>query len=150
MDKPLSEFMRARGERMERLKKEHLATMQAAPHAQATEIAELSKQAQELFLQGKSQEAQAVLSTFSAIAENNKDKLGSFHYGPFEQLTSSFGKRQNDPTERERELLARRPQVEFTIFTNRTASNGAFGVRVKPICAVAGRTLYLQDRGVAF
>ena len=149
MDTTLGEFMRVHGEEMEKLKKEHLATMETASHAQATEIAALSKQAQELFQQGKSQEAQAVLSKISAITENNKDKLEPFHYAPLEQLTSSFGKRQDDVTEHERELLARRRKVEFTMFTNRTASNAAFGVPVQPIGTVAGRTLYLQDRGVS-
>lgn len=149
MDRALSEFMRVHGAEMEKLKKEHLATMEAASHAQATEITALSKQAQELFQQGKSQEAQAVLSRISAIAQNDNDKLEPFHYEPFEQLTSSFDKRQDALTERERELLAGRRQVEFTIFTNRTASNAAFGVPVKPIGVVAGRTLYVQDRGVS-
>jgi len=147
-DTTLSEFMRVHGDEMEKLQKEHLATMEAASHAQATEITALSKQAQELFQQGKSQEAQAVLSKISAITQSNQNKLTPFHYEPLEQMNASFQKRQDDLTERERELLSRRRSVEFTIFTNRTPSNAAFGIPVKPIGVVAGRTLYLQDRGL--
>lgn len=115
--------------------RDHGAEMQALEKARVAETETLSKQAQDLFSQGKYEEGKAVM-----------DKIKPFHYPPsFESALSSFDKRQQELTDREQELSRRRRQVSFRIYTNRTPSTTAFAYPAKAIGTLAGRTLYRQS-----
>ena len=119
----------------EDFQRDHGAEMQALEKARVAEMETLSKQAQDLFTQGKYEEGKAVM-----------EKIKPFHYPPsFESLMASFDKRQQELTDREQELSRRRRQVSFRIYTNRTPSKTAFAYPAKPIGTLAGRTLYRQS-----
>ncbi len=121
----IEEFTRVHGAEMQALEKSHAAEMNAA-----------SKRAQDLFRQGKYEEGKAVI-----------DQIKPFHYAPLDSLSASLGKKAKELAEREKDLLARRRNVSFRIYTNRTPSTTAFGLPAKPIGTLAGRSLYRQDRG---
>jgi hypothetical protein len=119
----------------EEFQRDHGAEMQALEKARVAEMQTLSKQAEELFRQGKYDEGRVVM-----------DKIKPFHYPPFFELTlASFDKRQQELTAREQELSRRRRQVSFRIYTNRTPSTTAFAYPAKAIGTLAGRTLYRQS-----
>jgi hypothetical protein len=125
MDAAVEEFGKAHGAEMQALEKSHSAEMEEA-----------AKRAQALFQQGKYEEGKAVL-----------EKIKPFHYEPVDSWSAPYEKRQKDLDQREQELLARRRSVSFRIYTNRTPSTTAYAYPAKPIGTLAGRTLYLQDRG---
>jgi len=147
MNDALDQFMKAHGAEMEAFNKKHLADAQSVSQSHAEEINALSKQAQDLFQQGKIQEGKAVLDKISAIAAKDQDKLQPVHYAPYDELASSFKKKQQDLDDRENRLLALRRSVSFRIYTNRTPTTTAFAYPTKPIGTLASRTLYRQDRG---
>jgi hypothetical protein len=119
----------------EEFQRDHGAEMQALEKTRVTEMQTLSKQAEDLFMQGKYEEGKAVM-----------EKIKPFHYPPsFESVLASFDKRQQELTDREQELSRLRRQVSFRIYTNRTPSTTAFAYPAKAIGTLAGRTLYRQS-----
>ena len=147
LDEAIDQFMKAHGAEMEALNKKHLADAQSVSHSNAEQIDALTKQAQDLFLQGKIQEGKAVLDKVSAIVAKDQDKLQPVHYAPYDELTSSFNKKQQDLDDREKSLSGLRRTVNFRIYTNRKPWPTAFGIPTKAIGTLAGHTLYRQDRG---
>jgi len=147
MNDAIDQFMRVHGAEMEATNKKQLADAPSVAQSHAEQINALSKQAQELFQQGKIQEGKAILDKISAIAGRDQDKLQPVCYAPYEELTSSFKKKQQDLDDRESKLLALRRSVSFRIYTNRTPTTTAFAYPTKPVGILAGRTLYRQDRG---
>ena len=119
----------------EDFQRDHGKEMQALEKTRVTEMQTLSKQAEDLFRQGKYEEGKAVMG-----------KIKPFQYPPsFESSMAALHKRQQDLTDREGELFRRRRQVSFRIYTNRTPSTTAFAYPAKPIGTLAGRTLYRQS-----
>jgi hypothetical protein len=147
MNDALDQFMKAHGAEMEAINKKHLADAQSVSQSHADEINALSKQAQGLFQQGKIQEGKAVIDKISAITAKDQDKLQPVHYAPYDEISASFKKKQQDLDDRERKLMALRRSVSFRIYTNRTPTTTAFAYPAKPIGMLASRTLYRQDRG---
>ena len=147
MDEAIDQFMKAHGAEMEAINKKHLADAQSVSYSNAEQIDALTKQAQDLFLQGKIQEGKAVLDKIQAIAAKDQDKLQPVHYAPLDELNSSFSKRQEALDDREKHLLALRRSVSFRIYTNRTPTTTAFGYPTKAVGTLAGHTLYRQVRG---
>jgi hypothetical protein len=120
--------------------KTHGAEMKAAETAHMAEMQKLSKEGADLITQGKTQQGQAVLEKLQ--------KLGPFVYPPYQALTESLNKRQNELADRERHLQNRRRQISFQIHTNRTPATTApafFGI--KPAGTLAGHPFYRQVRG---
>jgi hypothetical protein len=122
-EESLKEFQRVHGAEMAALRKAYQA-----------EIETLSREGADLAKQGKYAEAGAVMQ-----------KIKPFHYEPFDSLTASLDKRQQQIAERERQLTSRRRNVSFRIYTNRTPSTTAFAYPAKPIGTLAGRVLYRQS-----
>lgn len=120
--------------------KAHGAEMKAAETARLAEMQKLSKEGADLFTQGKTQQGQAVLEKLQ--------KPGPFVYPPYQQLTESLNKRQNELADRERHLENRRRKVSFQIHTNLTpATTAPVFFTMKPAGALAGHPFYHQVRG---
>jgi hypothetical protein len=95
---------------LEEFRKTHGAEIESQQTAHAAEMEALTKQAQELFQQGKYAEGKTIL-----------EKVKPFHYTPLDSMSADFEKKQKELNDRENELLARRRSVSFRIETNRTA-----------------------------
>jgi hypothetical protein len=126
LDRASDEFVRVHGAEMKAFEKAHLAEMNAL----GSQIADLTRQ-------GKYDEAQAVM--------NKVAKPEAVVYPPYQALTESFDKRQNDIADRERTLESRRRSVSFQIHTNRTPTTTAPRFAPKPSGTLAGHPFYRQD-----
>jgi len=126
-EKAGEEFLRVHGAEMKAFEKAHLAEMET-----------LSKQVADLTQQGKSEQAQAALKKLEGLSPV---------YPPYQALTASLDKRQQELTDRERALTNRRRQVNFRIYTNRTSLTTAPKYAPKPAGTLAGHPFYRQDEG---
>jgi hypothetical protein len=126
-EKAGEEFFRVHGAELKAFEKAHLKEMET-----------LSSQVAGLTQQGKSEEAQAVLKKIEELPAV---------YPPYQALTASLDKRQQELTDRERTLTTRRRQVSFRIYTNRTPLTTAPKYAPKPVGTLAGHPFYRQDEG---
>jgi len=114
----------------------HGAEMKASEKAHQAEMVPLSKQAETLIQQGKYEEVGRVM-----------EKITPFHYAPYESLTASLNKKQQELADRERNLSNRRRKVTFRVYTNRTPLTTAPKFAPKPTGTLAGHPFYRQDEG---
>jgi hypothetical protein len=126
-EKSGDEFFRAHDAEMKAFEKAHLAEMET-----------LSKQVADLTQQGKTEQADAVLKKLEGLSPV---------YPPYQALTASLDKRQQELADRERTLTNRKRQVSFRIYTNRTPLTTAPKYAPKPAGTLAGRPFYRQDEG---
>jgi hypothetical protein len=127
-DKAIEEFSRVHGAELKVFQTAHLAELDA-----------LAKQFADLSRQGKYDEAQAVTKKL--------ETLGSAVYPPYQALTASIDRRQQEIADRERALASRRRSVSFQIHTNRTPTTTAPKFAPKVTGTLAGHPFYRQDDG---
>lgn len=121
---------------LEEFLKSHDADMKAWNKAQQEAQANLSKQIEALVREGKYDEA-------GKLADKNKMSP----YPPYQALTDSLKKQQDELDSRERKLTGLRRNVEFQIQTNRTPTTTATAFHPKPTGTLAGHPLFRQLRG---